>query len=54
MGYAIIYIVIGLGLRKGILALVRRFMNRERWKDVPGYEGKYQINTCGRIRSLKR
>ena len=26
----------------------------EVWKDIPGYEGKYQASTEGRIRSLKR
>ena len=26
----------------------------EVWKDIPGYEGKYQASTLGRIRSLDR
>jgi hypothetical protein len=26
---------------------------KEVWKDIPGYEGKYQASTLGRIRSLK-
>jgi hypothetical protein len=26
----------------------------EIWKDIPGYEGKYQASTLGRVRSLKR
>lgn len=26
----------------------------EEWKDIPGYEGKYQASTQGRIRSLDR
>lgn len=26
----------------------------ETWKDIPGYEGKYQASTQGRIRSLDR
>ena len=26
----------------------------EEWKDIPGYEGKYQASTMGRIRSLDR
>lgn len=26
----------------------------EIWKDIPGYEGKYQASTLGRIRSLDR
>ena len=28
--------------------------NKEVWKDIPGYEGKYQASTMGRIRSLPR
>lgn len=28
--------------------------NDECWKDIPGYEGKYQASTMGRIRSLDR
>ena len=27
--------------------------NEEIWKDVPGYEGKYQASNLGRIRTLK-
>lgn len=27
---------------------------REIWKDIPGYEGYYQVSTLGRIRSLDR
>lgn len=27
-------------------------VTKEVWKDVPGYEGKYQASTMGRIRSL--
>ena len=27
--------------------------NGEIWKDVPGYEGKYQASNLGRIRTLK-
>ena len=27
---------------------------KELWKDIPGYEGKYQASTKGRIKSLKR
>lgn len=27
---------------------------KEAWKDIPGYEGKYQASTFGRIRSLDR
>lgn len=26
----------------------------ERWRDIPGYEGKYQASTEGRVRSLPR
>ena len=26
----------------------------EIWKDVKGYEGKYQISNLGRVKSLKR
>ena len=29
-------------------------MNKEIWKDVPGYEGIYQVSSYGRIKSLKR
>lgn len=25
----------------------------ERWKDIEGYEGLYQISSCGRVKSLK-
>lgn len=28
--------------------------NQEIWKDIPGYEGKYQVSNLGRIKSLKR
>lgn len=24
----------------------------EIWKDIPGYEGKYQVSNCGRVRSV--
>jgi len=27
-------------------------MNSEEWKDIPGYEGRYQASSLGRIRSL--
>ena len=26
----------------------------ERWKDIPGYESRYQVSNCGRVRSLPR
>ena len=29
-------------------------MENEIWKDIPGYEGRYQASTLGRIRSLDR
>ena len=29
-------------------------MNDEIWKDIPGYEGKYQASSLGRVRSLNR
>ena len=29
-------------------------MENEIWKDIPGYEGRYQASTHGRIKSLKR
>lgn len=27
-------------------------MDNEVWKDIQGYEGRYQISTCGRVKSL--
>lgn len=29
-------------------------MSDEIWKDIPGYEGKYQVSNMGRIKSLQR
>lgn len=29
-------------------------MNDETWKDIEGYEGKYQVSDLGRVRSLAR
>ena len=29
-------------------------MNEEIWKDIPGYEGKYQVSSLGRVKSLDR
>jgi hypothetical protein len=35
--------------------MTERMINMEEiWKDIPGYEGKYQASTEGRIKSLKR
>lgn len=25
---------------------------REEWRDIPGFEGRYQVSDCGRVRSL--
>lgn len=29
-------------------------MNKEEWRDIAGYEGKYQVSTLGQVRSLTR
>lgn len=29
-------------------------MSEEIWKDIPGYEGRYQVSSLGRVRSLDR
>ena len=29
-------------------------MNKEIWKDIPGYEGLYQVSNYGRVKSLSR
>lgn len=29
-------------------------MFKEIWKDIPGYEGRYQVSSLGRVRSLDR
>ena len=29
-------------------------MEEEIWKDIPGYEGKYQASNLGRIKSMSR
>jgi hypothetical protein len=29
-------------------------MQEEIWKDIPGYEGKYQVSNLGRVKSLPR
>lgn len=28
-------------------------MNTEKWKDIPGFEKRYQVSTLGRVKSLK-
>lgn len=28
-------------------------MQKEEWKDIPGYENTYQVSNLGRVRSLK-
>jgi len=28
-------------------------MKEEIWKDIPGYEGHYQVSNCGQVKSLK-
>jgi hypothetical protein len=27
-------------------------MSKEIWKDIPGYEGKYQVSTFGRVKKF--
>ena len=29
-------------------------MEKETWRDIPDYEGLYQVSTLGRIKSLER
>lgn len=29
-------------------------MSEEVWKDIEGYEGRYQVSNLGRVKSLKR
>lgn len=29
-------------------------MSEEEWRDIPGYEGCYQVSSAGRVRSLER
>ena len=29
-------------------------MNKEKWKDIKGYEGLYQVSNLGNIKSLNR
>ena len=33
---------------------VRLLLNMEVWKDIPGYEWKYQVSNLGNVRSLDR
>ena len=28
-------------------------MNNERWKEIPGYEGLYEVSTSGQVRSIR-
>lgn len=37
-----------------VLNLSTTTMKGERWKDMPGYEGLYQVSNLGRIKSLSR
>lgn len=30
------------------------YLIKEKWKDIKGYEGLYQISNCGRVKSLAR
>ena len=32
--------------------VVINILNMEKWKDVPGFEGRYQVSNRGRVRSL--
>jgi hypothetical protein len=38
----------------GFINLITFVMEKEIWKDVEGYEGRYQISNHGRVKSLKR
>ena len=29
-------------------------MNKEKWRDIAGYEGLYQVSNLGRVKSLER
>lgn len=37
-----------------IAMLLRGMIIMEIWKDIPGYEGLYQVSTLGRVKSLSR
>ena len=32
--------------------MVEHYLDKEVWKDIPGFEGEYQVSAFGRIRSL--
>ena len=42
----------GLGLRDGGVSAIP--VSAEFWRDIPGYEGAYQVSSLGRVRSLSR
>ena len=42
----------GLGLRDGGVSAIP--VSAEFWRDIPGYEGSYQVSSLGRVRSLPR
>ena len=32
----------------------KQYFENEVWKDIPSFEGKYQVSNMGRVRSLTR
>ena len=32
----------------------KQYFENEIWKDIPSFEGKYQVSNIGRVRSLPR
>ncbi len=42
------------GLNQGTAALSAAPLSVEIWRDIPGYEGSYQVSSLGRVRSLPR
>ena len=32
----------------------KQYLENEIWKDIPSFEGKYQVSNAGRVRSLPR
>ena len=32
----------------------KQYFENEIWKDIPSFEGKYQVSNMGRVRSLPR